>query len=65
VPVKDRPRGDTNSGPESANLKDSPDTRIVSIPIGSDPDVDDDEDTPATKDVVVERWLNGYLRVRV
>jgi len=44
VPVKDRPGGDRNSGIESPSLKDTQETRIVSIPIGSGPDIEDDDD---------------------
>jgi hypothetical protein len=66
VPVKDRPGGDRNSGIESPSLKDGQETRIVSIPIGSGPDVedDDDDDPVAPQDSVVERWLNGSARAR-
>jgi hypothetical protein len=66
VPVKDRPGGDTNSRIESPGLKDAQESRIASIPIGSGPDVeDDDEDDAAVpRDRAVERWLNGAVRVR-
>lgn len=67
MPVKDRPGGDTNSKIESPGLKDAQETRFMSIPIGSGPDVDDDEDeddAAGTQDRVVERWLNGSVRVR-
>ena len=67
MPVKDRPGGDRNSGIESPSLKDAQEARIVSIPIGSGPDVEDDDDeddAAARRDSVVERWLNGSARVR-
>lgn len=67
MPVTDRPRGDSNSETESPGLNDSQKTRFVSIPIGSDPDTDEDaeEDDPAApRDLVVERWLHGPVRMR-
>ena len=67
MPVTDRPRGDNNSESESTGLNDVEKTRFVSIPIGSDPDTDEDadEDDPAApRDQVVERWLNGPARMR-
>ena len=67
MPVKDRPGGDPNSRIESPSLKDAQETRIVSIPIGSGPDVgddDDEDDSVGPRDSVVERWLNGSARVR-
>ena len=67
MPVKDRPGGDRNSGIESPSLKDTQETRIVSIPIGSGPDIEDDDDEDGLvgpRDSVVERWLNGSARVR-
>lgn len=67
MPIKDRPGGDPNSRIESPSLKDAQETRIVSIPIGSGPDVgddDDEDDSVGPRDRVVERWLNGSARVR-
>ena len=67
MPVKDRPGGDTNSRIESPGLKDGQETRFVSIPIGSGPDVEDDEDEedpPEPQDRVLARWLNGSVRAR-
>jgi len=67
VPVTDRPRGDNNSEIESPGLNDAQNTRLVSIPIGSGPDTDEDadEDDPAApRDQIVERWLNGPVRMR-
>jgi hypothetical protein len=65
--VKDRPGGDTNSRIDSPGRKDAQETRFVSIPIGSGPDVEDDgdeEDPAGPQDRVVERWLNGSVRAR-
>jgi len=67
VPVKDRPVGDTNSKIESPRLKDPQETRFISVPIGSGPDIEDDEDeedAAGPQDRVVERWLNGTGRSR-
>ena len=65
MPVKDRPRRDIDPNSEWPQIKDSLESRFVSIPIGSDPDMDDeDEDVPPSQDLVVERWLNGTHRVR-
>jgi hypothetical protein len=67
VPVKDRPGSDPKSRIESPGLKDAQETRFISVPIGSGPDVEDDEDEddPAVpRDSVVERWLNGSVRAR-
>jgi hypothetical protein len=67
VPVKDRPGGNPNSRIESPGLKDGQETRFKSIPIGSGPDVEDDEDEDdqaAPQDSIVERWLNGSVRAR-
>jgi hypothetical protein len=64
--MKDRSLGDDNADIESPSLKDVRESRIVSIPIGSDPDTDeDDDDDPATpQDAIVERWLNAPARAR-
>lgn len=67
MPVTDKPRGDKNPETESPGFSDAQNTRLVSIPIGSDPDTDEDtdEDDPAaSRDLVVERWLNGPVRMR-
>lgn len=67
MPIKDRRRRDIDSNPEWPDLKESQ-ARLVSIPIGSDPDLDDeddpDEDALASEDRAVERWLNGAVRGR-
>jgi len=67
VPGKDRPGGDPSSRIESPGLKDAQETRFISVPIGSGPDVEDDEDeedSAAQQDRAVERWLNGAVRTR-
>ena len=67
MPVNDRPGGDTNSSIESPGLKNTRDTRLVSIPIGAGPDVEDDEDdddAAGVQDRAVQRWLNGPARDR-
>jgi hypothetical protein len=67
VPVKDRPGGNPNSRIESPGRKDAQETRFKSIPIGSGPDVEDDEDedeVAGLQDRVVQRWLNGSVRAR-
>ena len=67
MPIKDRPRRDIDSNTEWPDIKE-PQARLVSIPIGSGPDVDDDEDPDedalASQDRAVERWLNGAVRGR-